>query len=119
MLPRANAFYSVPLLTEGSVLLLALHAVQAAMRRISPPPTSAAPRVADALVDGVRVLLIALYVSTSLTWRPIAALSFVLALGFATFAVVFRSPGALATLVRPAGDSTPRHADRVRSRGFE
>jgi len=100
VITRANSFYSVPLLTEGALLLFVLHAAQSALRRVSAPPTTAAPRAADGFVDGVRVLLIAFYVSTAATWRPVAAIAFVLALGFETFAVLFRTPGALARLVR-------------------
>ena len=100
VIPRANSFYSVSLLTEGALLLFALHAVQATMRRVSSQPVTAAPRAADAFVDGVRVLLISFFISTAFAWRPLAALAFVLALGFATIAVLFRTPGALAQLVR-------------------
>lgn len=100
VIPRANSFYSVSLLTEGALLLFALHAVQATMRRVSSQPVTAAPRAADAFVDGVRVLLVSFFISTALAWRPLAALAFVLALGFATIAVLFRTPGALAQLVR-------------------
>jgi hypothetical protein len=100
LIPRANSFYSVSLLTEGALLLFALHAVQSTMRRVSSQPVTAAPRAADGFVDGVRVLLMSFFVCTALAWRPLAALAFVLALGFATIAVLFRTPGALAQLVR-------------------
>jgi hypothetical protein len=100
VMTRANSFYSVSLLTEGALLLFVLHAAQSALRRVSAPPTTAAPRAADGFVDGVRVLLIAFSVSTAAAWRPVAAIAFVLALGFETFAVMFRAPGALARLVK-------------------
>lgn len=96
---RANSFYSVSLLTEGTLLLYVLHAAQSSMRRISPAPSAAAPRVADVLVDGVRSLLIAFYIATAIAWRPIAAVMFVVTLGFAILAVLFRTPGTLARLV--------------------
>jgi hypothetical protein len=102
VLTRANSFYTVALLTEGALLLYILHAVQAVMRRISPPPTTAAPRAADAFADGVRVLLIGFFASAAVGLRPVAVLILLLALGFATFAVIFRSPGALARLVSAA-----------------
>lgn len=100
VIPRVNSFYSVSLLTEGALLLFGLHAVQAIMRRVSPEPVTAAPRAADAFVDGVRALLMSFFICTAMAWRPLAALAFVLALGFATIAVLFRTPGALAQLVR-------------------
>lgn len=100
VVPRSNTFYSVSLLIEGTLLLFALHAAQAALRHISPPPATAAPRTADAFVDGVRVLLIGFFASTAANWLPIAALALALALGFGTFAVIFRAPGALAQLVK-------------------
>src|SRR5690606_40373026 len=100
VIPRSNTFYSASLLIEGALLLFALHATQSAMRHVSPPPATAAPRTADAFVDGVRVLLIAFYASTAANWLPIAALALVLAIGFATFAVIFRAPSALSQLVR-------------------
>jgi hypothetical protein len=102
VLTRANSFYTAALLTEGALLLYILHAIQAVMRRISPPPTTAAPRAADAFVDGVRVLLIGFFVSSAVGWRPLAVIMLLLALGFAMFAVIFRSPGALARLVSAA-----------------
>lgn len=100
VIPQTNSFYSVALLTEGTVLLFALHLTQAAMRRISPPPTTAAPRAADALIDGVRALLLAFFTSTAMAWRPVAAVAFIIALGFAILAVILRAPGAVAQLVR-------------------
>ena len=100
VIPRSNTFYSVSLLTEGALILFVLHATQAAMRHVSPPPATAAPRTADAFVDGVRVLLIGFFASTAANWLPIAALALVLAIGFGTLAVVFRAPNALAQLVK-------------------
>jgi hypothetical protein len=93
---RTNTFYSVALLTEGVLLLYSLTAVQAALRRISAPPTTAAPRAADAFMDGVSALLIAFLVGTAVALRPFAAVSFLLAIAFAALAVVLRAPGALA-----------------------
>lgn len=100
VIPQANVFYSVRLLMDGALLLYLLHVVQSAMRRVSPVPTTAAPRAADALIDGVRVLLLIFFLSTAILWRPVAALAFVLALAFAALALLFRSPGAVAQLVR-------------------
>ena len=100
VVPQTNSFYSIALVTEGTLLLYALHVAQAAMRRISPAPATAAPRAADALIDGVRVLLLAFVGSTAVAWRPVAAVAFVLALGFAILALILRAPGALAQLVR-------------------
>lgn len=100
VVPQANSFYSISLLTEGTLLLYALNAVQSAMQRISPVPTTAAPRAADALVDGVRVLLIVFFLGSAILWRPVAALALVVALGFAALALLFRGPGAVASLVR-------------------
>jgi hypothetical protein len=95
---RENSFYSAALLTEGALLLYALNAVQATLGRISPVAATAAPRAADAFMDGVTVLLIAFLGFTYAGLRPAAAVAFLLALGFAAFAVVFRTPGALARL---------------------
>jgi hypothetical protein len=100
VVPQANSFYSISLLTEGALLLFALNAVQSAMQRISPVSTTAAPRAADALVDGVRVLLIVFFLGTAILWRPVAALALVVALGFAALALLLRGPGAAASLVR-------------------
>jgi hypothetical protein len=100
VVPVANNFYSISLLTEGALLLYALHAVQAAMQRISPTPTTAAPRAADALIDGVRVLLIVFFLGSAILWRPVAALALVIALAFAALALLFRGPGAAVSLVR-------------------
>lgn len=100
IVPVANNFYSISLLTEGALLLYALHAVQSAMQRISPSSTTAAPRAADALIDGVRVLLIVFFLGSAILWRPVAALALVIALAFAALAILFRGPGAAASLVR-------------------
>ena len=97
VLTRANSFYSSALLTEGTLILLALHALQAIMRRYSPPPATAGPRAADSFVDGVRVLLMIFLLSTAVGLRPAAAVAFLLSLGFAGIAVLLRTPGALST----------------------
>lgn len=100
VIPQANNFYSVRLLMDGALLLYVLNAAQSAMRRVSPVPTTAAPRAADALMDGVRVLLILFFISAAILWRPVAALTLALALAFAVLALLFRSPGAVAHLAR-------------------
>ena len=100
VVPAANSFYSISLLTEGALLLYALHAVQSAMQRISPSPTTAAPRAADALIDGERVLLVVFFLGSAILWRPVAALALVIALAFAALALILRGPGAAASLVR-------------------
>jgi hypothetical protein len=98
VLTRANSFYSSALLTEGTLILLGLHAVQAVMRRVSPPPATAGPRAADSFVDAVRVLLLVFLLSTAVGLRPLAAVAFLLSLGFAAIAVLLRTPSALSTL---------------------
>ncbi|HSJ65262.1 MAG TPA: hypothetical protein VK922_15330 [Gemmatimonadaceae bacterium] len=95
---RENSFYSAALLTEGALLLFALTGIQAALGYMSPAATTAAPRAADAFMDGVTVLLIAFLGFTYAALRPAAAVAFLLALGFAAFAVVLRTPGALARI---------------------
>ena len=100
VVPAANSFYSISLFTEGVLLLYGLHAVQSAMQRISPSPTTAAPRAADALIDGVRVLLIVVFLGSAILWRPVAALALAIALAFAALAILLRGPGAAASLVR-------------------
>ena len=97
---RANSFYSAALLAEGAVVLYLLNAAQAGLKRISPPPTTAAPRTADAFLDGVTVLLLIFLLATAAALRPAAAVAFLLALAFALIAVVFRTPGAAAQLAR-------------------
>lgn len=97
---RANAFYSAALLAEGAVLLYVLNAAQAGLKRMSPPPSTAAPRSADAFMDGVTVLLLLFLLATAVALRPAAAVAFLLALAFALIATVFRTPGAVAQLAR-------------------
>jgi hypothetical protein len=97
VLTRANSFYSSALLAEGTLILLALHAMQAVMRRVSPPPATAGPRAADSFIDGVRVLLMIFLLTTAVGLRPAAAVALLLSLGFAAIAVLLRTPGALST----------------------
>lgn len=100
VLSRANSFYTSTLVAEGALLLLGLHALQAAMRRLAPVPTTAGPRAADALLDGVRVLLIAFLLFTAVSLRPPAAGAFLIAIAFATIALLLRAPGVVAQLTR-------------------
>lgn len=98
---RVNTFYSASLLGEGALVLYALQALQAGMRRVAPPPDSAAPRAADAFIDGVRVMLLAMLVTTGANFLPLSVGAFFLGLWFALIAVVLRTPAALAALTRP------------------
>lgn len=101
VLSRANAFYTAALVAEGTLLLLVLHAIQAIMRHFAGSPGGAGPRAADALIDGVRFLLLLFLAFTLVAFRPPAAVALLLALGFAFIAILMRVPGVMARLARP------------------
>lgn len=102
---RANSFFSAPLLLEGAIILLSLHLAQRALRRLSRRHDVAAPRAADALTDGVRMMLLGSVLLAAAAWRSLSAVAWFLALAFSILAIVLRAPEALASITRRRGNA--------------